>query len=305
VPPISPRASAPIPAFVNPEAGSAAAARQALAGDARFELRETLPGALDDALRDAAARGVPRVLVCGGDGTITAAATALAGSAVELAVLPGGTLNHFARDHGIPTEPRAALDLAATAPARPIDAGEVNGLLFLNTSSVGAYVAFVRARERLEPWFGYRISSVLATIRIFAALRGVDVFIEANGVESSHHTPLVFVGVGERQLRLPGFGRRDPGGARGLHVVVVRGRSRARVVALAIEAAARGFESATSSPRLESSVVEHFRIELRRPIARVSADGEITRAPAPLVYRLRRDHLRVVTGRTDAPGDDG
>jgi diacylglycerol kinase family enzyme len=305
VPQISPGPSAPIPAFVNPEAGSAAAARGALAGDARFELRETPADDLARALREASTRGVRRVLVCGGDGTITAAATALAGSPVELAILPGGTLNHFARDHGIPTESRAALDLAGTAPARSVDAGEVNGVLFLNTSSVGAYVDFVRARERLEPWFGYRISSLLATIRIFAGLRGVDVFIEAGGVESSHHTPLVFVAVGERQLRFPGFGRREPAGARGLHVVVVRGRSRARVVALAIEAAARGFESATSTPRLESAIVEGFRIEMRRPIARVSADGEITRSPVPLVYRLRRDHLRVVTGASDAPTEGG
>jgi diacylglycerol kinase family enzyme len=296
VPQNSPRRSARIPAFVNPGAGSADAARAAIADDERFELREAAPDAAADALRAAVADGARRVLVAGGDGTINAAVTALARLPVEIAILPGGTLNHFARDHGIPVEPAAALELAATGEARAIDAGEVNGILFLNTSSVGAYVAYVRMRERLEPWFGYRIASVLSTIRIFAGLRGVDAVVETDGVETRHHTPLVFVGVGERQLRLPGFGRRDPDGRRGLHVVVVRGRTRARIVALAIEAAKRGFSSSTRSPTLESSVVEGFRIELPRLLARVAVDGEIDRSPAPLVYRLLRDHARIVTG---------
>ena len=301
MPPSLPGPPAPIPAFVNPEAGSAAAALEALARDARFEVRETPADALADALRSAVRDAVPRVLVCGGDGTIASAATVLAGTPVELAILPGGTLNHFARDHGIPTEPGAALDFAASAPARGIDAADVDGRLFLNTSSVGAYVAFVRARERLEPYFGYRISSFLASIRIFAGLRSFDVFIDADGRESSHHTPLVFVGVGERQLRLPGFGRRKREGRRGLHVVVVRGRTRARVLALALAAAARGFRTSTKTPSLESFLVDRFRVELRRPLARVAVDGEITRAVAPLEFRLLRDHIRVVAG---SPGDD-
>lgn len=268
----------------------------ALAADPRFVRRELPEHGMADALRAAAGEGARRVLVVGGDGTITAAAAALADTAVELAVLPAGTLNHFARDHGIPTDAAAALDLAASGVARLVDAAEVNGRLFLNTSLVGAYVSYVHARERLEPRLGYFISSVLAVLRIFARLRSFDVVIEAGGVESSHHSPLVFVGVGERQLRLPGFGRPVPGGRRGLHVVVVRGKTRARVLALALAAAARGFRSVTRTPALEAFVVEHFRVEMRRPRGNVSTDGEIAPSIAPLSYRLLRDRIRVVTG---------
>src|SRR4051794_35025161 len=38
------------------------------------------------------------VVVGGGDGTISAAASALAGTGTLLGILPLGTLNHFARD---------------------------------------------------------------------------------------------------------------------------------------------------------------------------------------------------------------
>ena len=91
-------------------------------------------------------------------------AVLLDGSA-ELAILPGGTLNHFARDLGISTEAAEALELAAEGCARGVDVGMVGGKLFLNTSSVGAYVRFVRVREHLESYLGYRLATALAAVR--------------------------------------------------------------------------------------------------------------------------------------------
>ena len=104
-----------IPAFVNPDSGSAGAARTALARAAGFEVRLARAGVLGDAIAAEVAAGRPRVLVAGGDGTIARAASALAGTALELAVLPGGTLNHFARDQGIPT--------GSTTASRPARSG--------------------------------------------------------------------------------------------------------------------------------------------------------------------------------------
>ena len=54
--------------------------------------------------RAIAKRGDELLVVGGGDGTISAAASALAGSKTALGILPLGTLNHFARDLGIPTD---------------------------------------------------------------------------------------------------------------------------------------------------------------------------------------------------------
>jgi diacylglycerol kinase family enzyme len=168
-----PRSGA-IPAFVNARSGSADAAREAIAADGRFALHAIEPAALDDALRAEVARGTPRVVVSGGDGTLTGAARVLAGTQTALAVLPGGTLNHFARDLGLPSDDLAAcLHVAATGPVRPADAATVNGVLFLNTSSVGVYVNFVRARERIEGWgLGYRSASGRCTSWCSARGRG-------------------------------------------------------------------------------------------------------------------------------------
>ena len=133
----------PIPVFVNPAAGSAKAALAALDAHSGFDVRLTPPERLAVALRRAVSAGEPRVLVAGGDGTIASAAAILTGSDTALAVLPGGTLNHFARNYGIPTDLEDALKVATGGRETRVDVGYVNERLFFNTSSVGAYVRFV------------------------------------------------------------------------------------------------------------------------------------------------------------------
>jgi hypothetical protein len=71
-----------------------------------------------------------------------------------IAVLPGGTLNHFARDHGIPTDLDEALRVAEHGDVRPVDVGYLNDQLFLGTTG-RAYVRFVQIRDRLERYLGY------------------------------------------------------------------------------------------------------------------------------------------------------
>src|SRR6476660_2320179 len=93
-----------IPAFVNPEAGSAEQARAALRAGGGFDIREVPGETLADRVREAAAEGAARILVAGGDGSIGSAAGVLAGTSTELAILPCGTLNHLAKDLALPLE---------------------------------------------------------------------------------------------------------------------------------------------------------------------------------------------------------
>jgi diacylglycerol kinase family enzyme len=284
----------PIPAFVNESAGSAEAMVAALRAVGGFEVRPTDPAGLADSLRAAVADGARRVAVAGGDGTIACAASVLAGTPVQLAVLPGGTLNHFARDAGIPDEPDAAARLARDGAPTTADVAYVNGRLFHGTSSVGAYVVFVRTRERLERWCGYRIASVLAALRMFLGLRTFWVELETAGVSRRYRTPMVFIGVGEREPGAPKFGKRVEHGKRGLHVMVVQGRTRARMLAMALAAATRGRRWLRRSTMVDSFIVDHLRIEFARPVGTVSLDGELVRMQSPLEYQLARDALTVV-----------
>lgn len=281
-----------IQAFVNPASGTADAAREALHENTAFETRDVDPANLAAEI-DALAGEVPRVLVAGGDGTIGTAVAALRGTSTELAILPGGTLNHFAVDLAIPTETAEALALAVNGTAKPVDVGVVNERVFLNTSSVGAYVAFVRVREYLEPRFGYRVASFIAALRTLFQLRTIVIEVEVDGERRIYRTPLVFIGVGERELKLPLLGKRVPNGRRGLHLLIVRGRTRARVLAIALGAVARGVKSAARTPDLDSVIVDSCTITMRRA-GTIAVDGELVRLGTKLEYQLSRDSVRVV-----------
>lgn len=291
--------AARIPAIVNVASGTADAAREALAQNGTFDVHEVQPTAIASTVKELVAGGARRILVAGGDGTIATAAAALVETPAELAVLPGGTLNHFARDLGISTVAADAVKLASGPACRGVDVGMVNGRIFLNTSSVGAYVRFVRVRESLEQSFGYRIASALAAFRILFTLRLMGVEVVVDGRKRIYRTPLVFIGVGERGLQIPSLGQRLPHGKRGLHVMVVRGRSRARLLALGLATAARGMDSNARSPELESFIVDSLRIDMRG-MGTVAVDGEIVNLSAPLEYALHRDALTVVCPPPDA-----
>jgi len=286
-----------IPAFVNPLAGNADESCDALAsvGIGVFDVHRSPPIELAARIRLAVERGARRIVVAGGDGSIGTAAGALAGTDVELAILPGGTLNHLAKDLAIPLDLDEAARLAVAGRSIPVDAGSMNGRLFVNTSSVGAYVRFVRDRERLERRLGYHVASLVAGTRLLLRMPTVHIALNVAGVERRYVTPLVFVGVGERELKLPTLGARIPGGQPGLHVMVVRERSGGRTLALGLAAAARGVDAVSRTPALDSFLVNSFRIERRVKTAAV--DGEIRRVDSPLEYRYLAGHLRIVVPR--------
>jgi diacylglycerol kinase family enzyme len=283
-----------IPAFVNPESGTSDKARDALEHAGLFDIRETPPKELKDKIQQAVNEGASRILIAGGDGSIRTAVEVVAGTDVELAVLPAGTLNHFAKDHNLPED----LDEAAKVAGGPFvittDVGRVGESLFHGTSSIGAYVRFMRTRERLEKTFGYKVATFLAGIWTFFRMPTIAVELEIEGKKQTMRTPLVFIAVGERELKIPTLGGRVPNGKRGLHVMAVRGRRRASLFLLAIDAFAEGVRKASRSPELDSFIVDRCTITMRRKKVRISFDGEAATADIPLEYCLERDVLKLV-----------
>lgn len=105
--------------------------------------------------------------VAGGDGTVNAAARLALEADIPLLVVPGGTLNHFARDLGLYETGDAVAALRRGEAAR-VDVGVVDGRVFVNTFSIGSYVELVRARERLERRLGKwpaTLAGVATTLR--------------------------------------------------------------------------------------------------------------------------------------------
>jgi diacylglycerol kinase family enzyme len=288
-------------AFLNAAGGSAGKAREALT-KAGLDFEEVQPGELGKRIKQAIDDGAKRIVVGGGDGTIATAASIVAKTDVELAIIPAGTLNHFAKDHNIPEDLEKAALIAAARLVIRADAGYANDSLFLNTSSIGAYVTFVRARERFEKYVGYRIASFLAVIRTWARLRTFTVTLEVKGEKKEYRSSMVFIGAGERELKLPTLGNRVKNGRSGLHVMIVQGRGRGRLFALALAGIAEGTKGAEKLPEFDDFLVDSCRIDLTRSHSLIGLDGELKEMRTPLDYRIERDALRLVVAPPD--GDE-
>jgi diacylglycerol kinase family enzyme len=287
-----------MPVFLNPAAGGAARVRDALTGDTRIVLRELKPARIADAVRVEIERGTPRIAVCGGDGTLSTALGA-ARNELEVGIIPGGTLNHFARDCRIPVDdPHAALDIALHDTAQPVDLGFVNGRPVLNTSSVGVYVDFVRRRELLELRLRYRIASVGAAFSVWHDPRAFDVELQtADGVYRRVRTPLLFVGVQERVLErgAPGtLGIRRPGGARALQVIVVNEHTPLKIRSLLFRAILRGIDGLIEDDEIGSYLTTRIAVASAQKRSTIAIDGELVDVTWPLEYALVRDAVKVV-----------
>jgi diacylglycerol kinase family enzyme len=289
----APQTTATLKAFLNAKCGNADAAREAIE-HAGFDLDAVEPQEIGQRVEQAIKSGTKRIVVAGGDGTIATAAALVARTDIELAILPAGTLNHFAKDHNIPTDLGKAALVASGGEVIGADIGYVNDSVFLNTSSIGAYVTFVRDREQFEKYVGYRIASFLALIQTWSRLRTFSVTLEVEGEKKTFRSSMVFVGVGERELKVPTLGNRVKNGKRGLHVMIVQGGKRARLFAVALAGIAKGTEEAEKLPEFDEFLVDSCRIDLTRSHALIGLDGELKQMSTPLDYRIDRDALRLV-----------
>jgi len=114
-----------------------------------------------------AERGDALLIVGGGDGTIGSAASALIGSATRLGILPLGTLNHFARDLGLPADLEEAAAVIAGGHERRVDVAEMNGRIFINNSAIGLYPLMIVDRDLQRRRLGRskRLAMIVASVR--------------------------------------------------------------------------------------------------------------------------------------------
>ena len=254
-------------------------------------------------LIDAAIACRPDVIVAGGgDGTVGSVASALAGGTIALGVLPLGTLNHFAKDLGVPLEVEAAVERIARGPIGRVDVGEVNGRVFINNSSLGLYPAIVHDRERQRKRLGRGKWPALAWATL-AALRRfpfLSVRLSVDGVERRLRTPLVFIGNNEYVMEGFSIGERARLDTGCLSLYVLQRASRARLLLLALRALFGRLKQARDFEAIRASEIV---VESRHRRLRVATDGEITLMTPPLRYRIRPAALLVVGGTRTAPAN--
>ena len=276
------------------DSGIADKVKTALSGagvDAEIELIGG--GECEVRARAVAERGDPLLIVGGGDGTVGAAASALVGTETKLGILPLGTLNHFARDLGIPTGLEEAAKLIADGAERRVDLGEVNNRIFINNSAIGLYPLMVVSRDLQRKRLGRskRLAMLVASARTLARFGHQRLTLTVNQQQARVDTPLLFVGNNDYRLDIGAPGRRESLDDGTLCVLVMRKKTRAGFFAASVRAL---LNRTRPDDMVRLDGVERLQVDSRRSHLAVSLDGEVVRAIPPLDYRIRKRALRVV-----------
>lgn len=237
--------------------------------------------------------GYGTLVAAGGDGTIMAVASVLAGSDARLAVLPLGTFNFFARGLGASDDLAQAARDILNGTAEPMSLGEMNGRLFLNNASIGVYPAILQERETVYKRFGrFRLAAHWSTLRTFVKFqRPLHVTIEIDGQSRKYRTPLVFVARSAFQLDYFGIEGGDAVRDGKFAVYVCPDRGRWGLLKGAWRLALGRMEVGKD---VELICADALTIRTKRKRQTVACDGEKLRLDMPLEFRIRPGVLQVV-----------
>jgi diacylglycerol kinase family enzyme len=237
-----------------------------------------------DQARAAVERGCRVAVAAGGDGTVNAVAAAILGRDVPLGVLPMGTLNHFAKDLGLPLDLAEAVRVAAQGAVRRVDVGQVSGHIFLNNSSIGVYPRIVELRRRWEATgLGKWVAALWASLVVLRRRPFMAVRILTADDTVVRFTPFVLVGNNDyRMTGLQAASRESLTGGR-LALYVMHASQRRSLLGLAWRVLRRGVHQVRE---LEVFLVSEATVETRRQRLQISLDGEVATFASPLRFRI-------------------
>jgi diacylglycerol kinase family enzyme len=208
-------------------------------------------------------------------------------------VIPLGTFNYFARSLELPEELPEAVAVVAEGAPRPVRIGEVNGKIFLNNASLGAYPAILERREQVyRKWGRSRIAAYWSVLSTLVRLKArLQLTVSADGETRAFRTPLAFVANNPYQLEMVGLDGADCVSAGHLALFIAPDSSRLGMLAHALRLAG----GATSPDRdFELLCGDEIRMETKRRRLLVARDGERARLDGPFSFRVRHDALRVL-----------
>lgn len=225
------------------------------------------------------------IAVVGGDGSISAVANLIANTSAILMPLPGGTLNHFTKDLGIPQSIPEAIKYFKTAHRVKIDTGQVGNKLFINNSSIGIYSDSLEDRKEHKQRFGKWPAIITSFFTTLFRFRTYNV--ELNGKKYS--TPLIFVGNNKYEPSGLTF-KRSQFNEGLLCVYMVLGNSRLKLFWATINLKL-GRRNITKT--LKSFDTTSVTISTRKSM-RVSRDGEHEKMTSPLTYQVQKNSLTIL-----------
>jgi diacylglycerol kinase family enzyme len=241
----------------------------------------------------AARTDIDVLMVGGGDGTVSCAAGAVAGTDIALAILPAGTMNLYARTLQIPLELAAAVNALASGVVVDVDIAMVNDKPFVHQFAVGVHARMVRMREKFDyaSRVGKMWASTKAVMMTLQSLPLVRLDVEIDGKLEKIETPAVAVSnnmYGDGHLP---FADNPKGGALGVYIC--RTKDRAEVARLAFDVWRGRWKENPSLTVLKAQQVELYYPGIARD-RRAVRDGELESLEPKSVVSIRHGGLKVL-----------
>ncbi len=296
----------PLPVIINRRAGSVQTEGQRETvenafreADLKAEIQFVEPEDLDRTLDQVLDRRPPRLVLGGGDGTLNSGIQRLVGGETALGILPVGTMNHYAKNLGLPVDVAAAAKILARDRQQALDLGSINGRYFLNNALLGIYPHAVARREAHRQRLGMRKFPAMgyAFLGALWKLRTLTLSLETETDRREVRTPFVMVS-NNRYVGgvLSGLERDDlQGGQLGIYYTPSPGRG--DLFRLGLKILTGRLEQ---GPGLETMEGARVRILNSHHHYRVAIDGEVLKMRLPLELKIHPGVLRVIVAEAEA-----
>jgi len=240
------------------------------------------PTDVAEVARKAVAMGADLLGVAGGDGTQALVAGVAAEHGIPFMVISAGTRNHFALDLGLDRDdPSTCLGALSDGVELRVDLGMINGQVFVNNASFGAYAEVVETPA-------YRGDKLATTLELLPDLldghRGARLVARADGAEIRSPQALLVANNPYGTGDVAGLSRRARLDRGMLGVVGVKVRSARQAVDLLRGRRAAGLRVLTTK-----------KVEISADTAQipVGVDGEAVSMPTPVTCTISPCALRV------------
>lgn len=235
------------------------------------------------------------LVAAGGDGTVNSVAAQAYQHKKILGVVSMGTLNHFAKDLGLPLVMLQSVKVIAHGTTKKIDVGTVNKHIFLNNTSLGIYPDLVRTRSKLEKTIGKWPAALVAaiyTVRNRLRLLSMQITIDSKVIKRK--SSLLFVGNNVYSLHGVGLPSRNKLSDGKLNMFILKTERVDRIFKTALYSANSNPPPARYIERMSGKRIK-AEIHSKKTVW-IACDGEVFRVETPLTYEIRPKALTVISG---------
>ncbi|MFZ0454525.1 MAG: diacylglycerol kinase family protein [Ignavibacteriaceae bacterium] len=235
---------------------------------------------------------IDAVVAVGGDGTVSTAAAILSSHEIPLAILPAGSLNHFAKDLNIPFEIEKVAEYLSAGKTSKVDAGEVNGKIFINNSSIGFYPKVVRKRmENQKPGSSKWTAMAEAVLNAFKNYPLLEVNLVSGNKKVHCETPFIFIGNNEYYMDILNLGKREKLNEGFLSIYYPNSNDKYSMFRFAFLAL---INKLNKPEDFTTMLTKELRLDIPRPSIEIALDGELHKFTPPLEYKILPGCLNVI-----------